>query len=353
MLASVSSVKAQQEYDWKYQFKYSFPRNYNGSLKTISDKKISLVKTVEKKNGKLTKITISEYGKKGQDSIYQEKLANGKVKFKCTFFRQNDGCWIDEKYNSKNQIILKKAYSYDTINHVSTDVIYKKNRLKLKTVHNYLVLINKDSKKEWNTSKLELFKGNNQSPFRSWIYSYYPDGSKKSSVIYNSKGKIKYVWNYDCKPEGELVKKHKDTTLVCKQTEYDADGNKVLTERKFDAKGKPTKEVTRYTKDDKLISCEYYNSDDVLTGKWVYDKKTGFVSGFIGYNKGKENYKWEKIYNENGVVTVESTYRNGIKSEEKLYEYSDSDLIKSHKSISYKKNGKTDEKLTEYEYSYY
>ena len=124
--------------------------------------------------------------------------------------------------------------------------------------------------------------------------------------MYNSKGKVKYVWSYECNDQGKLLPPEgKDTTLICRWDEYDNDGFLYKVERKVDEKGQMIKRVQKYTPDTLLVETAAYNINDVPL--FIYRYLPG---GFphlhtetIYYRKGKKrsHYKWE--YNDEGLKT--------------------------------------------------
>lgn len=209
-------------------------------------------------NKKIPKAGISGYVEtiKKDDKEYvsaKSNCDNGGNTLSYVYFRKNgnpvaqyaysynaDTNIISQTYKRKKDQETKKInLSYDEFKNTTCEEYYKKSTLKAKTIFKY------DSAKIF-----ECFSYKNSKPgfHRKWIYSYYPDKSRKSSTLYNAKGKIIHTWNYECKPEGELQSKHKDTTDVCKKVKTDSSGNKIITERKFDEKGKVIRVVYAYDK---------------------------------------------------------------------------------------------------------
>lgn len=111
---------------------------------------------------------------------------------------------------------------------------------------------------------------NQTEPLHVLEYAYWEDGSKKTTT-YRKKGKVKYVWNFDCKPEGELLGvKKKDESMICILEELDVDGNRVVWKREFDEKGNLIKTKTVYGSDSLALSRMIYDSDDRL----IYEYQT-------------------------------------------------------------------------------
>lgn len=213
--------------------------------------------------------------------------------------------------------------------------------------------MNKDNKKAWNLLKSEYYKNGGAKLCKRWEYSYYPDNTKKTSTLYNAKGKAKYVWNYDCKPEGELVQQHKDTTLVCKKDELDAMGNKVVTERKFNEKGEPTKVVCVYSKEDKLLSNDVYDKNNILRSHILYGKDWNWLE-YISYDKeGVEEYKQLYKYDDKGNKTEYAYYKKQALKHTNIYSYNEKGLVVKAITTILKKNNEKSEVVTEYAYMYY
>lgn len=189
--------------------------------------------------------------------------------------------------NGKGEEILKEVYTYNNDTLLTEELEYKKGELFSKILYKY------DSSR---VTESEYYKKNMDKPMEKWIYEYYPNHSKKSSTLFKY-GKIKYVWNYECKEEGELIKKHKDTTIVCEKTAFDKDSNKTVTSRQFNQRGKPYKNVYVYNKANKLIESRHYNHKDILRNSLVQNPDNSSNIWYYYDSHGKERLRHEKIYN--------------------------------------------------------
>jgi hypothetical protein len=154
----------------------------------------------------------------------------------------------------------------------------------------------------------EIYKKSKTVPTHSLTYSYYEGGSKKSTT-YKVKGNVKYVWNYDCKSEGELINiKNKHKSTICIKEEINKDGNRVVWERTFNDKGGLTKIQKVYSSDSTIISRKVFNTNDRLVSETSYSKhnKGGkqFLGSYSAYygNKGGIERTAEHLANENGQL---------------------------------------------------
>ncbi len=282
------------------------------------------------------------YDKKGNCITYMNSKNNGKLKNNLAYqYAANYMVLSTIFMDSKGKEVKIISNKYDDRGNRIEEILIKKGKQKAKTISKF------DS-----TRVLESYYYKNGKPDfkRKWVYTYYPDKSKKSSVIYNANGKIIYTWNYECKPEGELISKHKDTTLVCEKEEIDTSGNKVIITRKFNEKGKPYKIVYTYNKDDKLIQIATYHDNDLLSYKYKYRKETGDIEEFAYYNhKGKETYRNINNYDENNNVTGSKSYRKRKLISSTENQYNASNFLASMK---YFEKGKLKNSYM-YEYTYF
>ncbi|MEZ4924247.1 MAG: hypothetical protein R2780_13830 [Crocinitomicaceae bacterium] len=148
----------------------------------------------------------------------------------------------------------------------------------------------------------QLFTKNTDNPTYVLSYTYYENGDKKS-IRYQEKGKEKYVWNYECKPEGELVgSEKKDQSTICIQEEYDENGNRVIWNRELNDKGILVKTQTILDKDSIVISRRMYNNSDVLTSEYIrYENGSGVTKTFD--KKGNVVTTRTSDYNDEGMLT--------------------------------------------------
>lgn len=222
-----------------------------------------------------------------------------------SIFTYNDSNKVVSKIykNKKGEVKNKITCTYDKLGHIAEMTLFVKGKEKSRTVTTY------DSSRYL---ECYYFKNGNKEFSRKWVYTYYPDKSKKSSVIYDADGKVLYTWNYECKAEGQLASKHKDTTAICKNEEIDKDNNKIITSRRFNEKGKPYKIVYVTNKEDKMLKYETYNENGTLSTAYKYNPVNSNFSEIVYYNsKGKETYKIVYVWDENNNQTGYSSFKKG------------------------------------------
>jgi len=194
------------------------------------------------------------------------------------------------KYDDKGRLIERESYNY------------KGEYNGIKMTYNLFDKI----------SLQEIFEKDKSKPTKSLEHTFY-DGGEKKSTIYKEKGVIKYVWNYDCKPEGELLNvKHKDLSTICIKEEIDPNGNRIVWNREFNQKGELTKTKTTFKSDSIWVRMDTYNQAGKLIkesfkteqgSKTInYDKKGNVYSAFEFIYNGhkqmiKQAYKWKNTWN--------------------------------------------------------
>ncbi len=186
-------------------------------------------------------------------------------------------------------------------------------------------------KKTYNTDQKltlqEIFEKDKKTPVKKLAHTYYENGQKKTTT-YTEKGKIKYVWNFDCKDEGELLNvKNKNKSTICLKEEIDADGNRVLWERIFNEKGNLTKRKSVFSPDSTLIQVQTFNEDDRLLYEY-FTKENGGKKN-IGYNKsGQIASETETFINPDKQI-IKSTKKAKKWGYTKLYHYTDQMKVSS------------------------
>ncbi|MEI7597426.1 MAG: hypothetical protein WCK02_16880 [Bacteroidota bacterium] len=347
------NINAQEEYSWNIVNGFYFPQQYEYSNnKNIKNNKVKSIEQTEKKKGELKAKKLYTFNSAGKNDSYTDLNKKGKVNYKYLIDNSKDD-YAYSYVNSKNKEKRKEIGKFDSVKNHREVLYYKNSKLKNKVTRDFYNYLNKDNKQSWNILKSEFYKKGGAVLCKRWEYAYYPDNSKKTSTLYNAKGKIKYVWNYDCKSEGELVQQHKDTTLVCKKDEFDEKGNRVVTERKFNEKGEPTKIVTKYSKDNKLLSYDTYNEKNVLITHISYTNDMNWEE-IVHYNtKGVETYRQTNKFDEKGNKIEEAYFSKQKPTKVVSYEYNDKNLIAKSKITKIKKNNKKTESEIEYVYTYY
>ncbi|HNW97119.1 MAG TPA: hypothetical protein PKK00_01750 [Bacteroidales bacterium] len=269
-----------------------------------------------KKNGNLLKQYIYEYSQANKNTSYIVKSKNGKKNLQYNYKYDNNNCVIEEEAFNNGKPEMKITSKFDSLK-ILESCYYKNGSPEFK---------------------------------RKWVYTYYPDKSRKSSIVYNAKEKILYTWNYECKPEGELATKHKDTTAVCRKENYDSEGNKIVTFQKFNEKGKPYKIEYIYNKDNKFIAYTTYYQNNVIHFKGKYNEHTGETMEYAIYDKkGNESYRMVSTFDDKDNITETKTYNKGKQTSSRINEFSPSNFVSSMK---YYRKGKLESSYT-YEYIYF
>ncbi len=188
---------------------------------------------------------------------------------------------------------------------------------------------------------------------RSYDYVYTSNGQLKQTVLKNSKGKVKLVTDYNCDNVGKAVQKLKDTAKICATKSYLPNGNIITTTHGFNYNGKPYKTVEISDSMNQLLKYEFYNglketllyatSYTYASGKLIktevlnmYNPKKPYtritekdLNGRITkdestyqISKSKQTiYKNTFVYDAQGMITKEQSFKNGKLYAETLYSY--------------------------------
>lgn len=304
---------------WGYFSLYGGYSDYNTK---ISKAGVSAFVETINDGKKEYKSAMNTFDKNGNTISFIYYNKKGKPRSQYFYSYDSDTNIISQSFKGRNNKEERKInYSYDQFGNTVGEKYFENEKPKAKTVFMY------DSARI-----LESYYYKNGSPDykRKWVYTYYPDKSKKLSVIYNANGKVKHTWNYECKPEGELQSKHKDTTDVCKKEDTDSLGNRILTVRRFNSKGKMYKVVRVFNKENKLIQYTEYNDKDLLNYSYKYDANSQNMLEVIYYSNGREKYKYQNIYDSNNNFIKTVKYNKGKLAFTSEYEYNSMDLMTTY-----------------------
>ncbi len=309
--------------DWVQIWEYS-----SVSKETREKIKASGVKSEEayrttKKGEILTQATT--FDEEGRITSANKKHWN-KNKYRKHTYKYNDEGLISkiEKTDYKGNAYLVTEYKYNKDQHRTLFVqstMKKGETKKIESGYNGDQLI-------WRKSYL---KGNT-TPQQNWTYEYYEDNSRKETK-YFKKGKLKYTYHYDCKPEGEIQEtKHKDTSVICIREELDPDGNTVKYMQTTNDKNEVVTNRNVYTPEGKLIAGSSKGKDGSMRYWWekknnvhhykYYRKGKLYYENFTTYDDNNNRLKYEYIshkkpkwnrktvyeYDSNGLLTKESNY---------------------------------------------
>jgi len=304
MLAYVGM--SQSEYNNQYHYK-TYDR-FSISKKTLKNKGINKITTQNYKGEKLVGKSIKNFDKNGNllEVKYQDKKGVTKSSKKYTY---NDSNIVTSIKNYKKGK-LKKSYYYEFDNNHLLATYYQKGDKEKRITNDW----------KYNSDKCMVethhYKKNGKIKF-TWKYDYYDKCKLSKSVLYNSKNKVVQTWTYECKNEGEILKKKKKEIQICK---WDTITNDYLVKvtQYFNEKGKIRKTVSKYTTDSLIIERRFYDQGDHLFYHVTYDKKQSRPLKQITYShKGKELFAWNYKYENGKQVYYNYSKKGKIKSEYK------------------------------------
>ncbi len=193
--------------------------------------------------------------------------------------------------DKKNKEVQKITYSYFAPKKVSKTEFFRKD----KKVREEINTFNLDSTR----SSYVIYKFKNNTPRLNLKYNYdFTEVKQLKQVrMYNHKNKLKYTWNYDCSPKGELVEKN--SSKICKSTSINNKGQMVEVEFFTDDKNKQTKRITTYY---------FYNGKKVSVGMQNYIIKNGKEQLNIDWHiaDSLEPYHNYKLFSKKGELLTES-----------------------------------------------
>ena len=300
-------------------------RDYEGRMSKheIKSLKNAFVKSRKKThyfNGKQS-ITTEFFDREGR-IIRSEKTSDKKTIFTIDYVYNANGRLTETvQINAKGQQ-KKTTYRYN-----KNDQLLERSTINFK--NQYF-----GSKTEYNAEgkviSRKIFEKKRENPKRELRYTYYENGDKKTTTYLVSE-KIKHIWNFDCKPEGELINvKNKDQSTICILEEYEPNGNRVLWERKFNSKGELTKYKTVYSPDSLTLLKERYNSTNrmVFQEQFTYNEAAGLIRSESKYfpKKGEPYVATIKhYYGKKGSKTIYYDKKGKIT---RTYEYQASETGK-------------------------
>lgn len=324
----VSTIVAQSEYPFLREKYYYGIYPYPLTKEKIKNNKIKEVEIIWllRKDHKKKKQSTRKFDSSGNCIEIDDYEKNGKLSSQIKIIRNGEKK-IPNKIilNGEGKELEKHIYVYDTL--LTEESIYRKGKFFSKITYKYDSVYLLES---------VYYKKDENKFNKKWVYEYYPNHQKKSSTLYDKNGKIKYVWNYECKEEGELEGRHSDTTRICKKEEIDKDGNETITYRNFNEKGEIYKEVYVYDRDKRLIGISRYNIKDSIYYKYTYipDKYTSIESNYN--KKGVERIRREYVYDKD-QNTIEESFISKNNKHCWKYEYDEKGLLISTKHYYAKK----------------
>jgi len=275
-------------------------------------------------------MSINRYNENGSISQYGlNSRVNKKYNYSYALKYNENGLASMDISNYKGELHRAKTYERDPSGNVLT-YISKDNSKKafIYKIENEIT--------DGNLNSRSIYKnGKQDSKYQNWIYSYHENGSKALTKFFK-KEKLKYTWNYDCKPEG-IESKTQDTSTICSWNEEDANGNPIKWTKTTNEKGKVIKAKTVVNKgNNELLSYESWDiagtpllSNIRTADKWTYtrynkgevnfqstsniDPKSGRILSNVRTFKRhpKLNSTTDYVYDDNGLILKEISYRNG------------------------------------------
>ncbi|TNE78666.1 MAG: hypothetical protein EP332_13730 [Bacteroidetes bacterium] len=140
-------------------------------------------------------------------------------------------------------------------------------------------------------SKLELTEMSfhkNAKQVKRLEYSYYENGTKKETKVFDKRNKLKQTYSYACGIDESVKKKKNDTSYVCSNTTVLPDGSKQRVTENIDDKGRVSRSVFTYNEKTKYSMIERYNhknqmemsSENLRLGET-------YLNLYMVYRKGK------------------------------------------------------------------
>lgn len=229
---------------------------------------------------------------------------------------------IDSNHYDKASYIRKKdtilsTYEFNADKQITKALFYNK---KHQLFYYYTCLYNEDK-------RLTEVNGYNKKGGQSYKYqyAYYDNGSKKETHYFNKNNKLKKIWTYACEPTGVLASKVSQQNL-CKRRTYNPDSSYFEIYEGTDNKGRTSRRVVKYSKNNLALEISYFN------------------------NKDKEVMRSVRTFNNEGKMLSSQEFKKGKLVATHQYTYGDRGLIASWKEVSAK--GKDKSSYT-YEYGYY
>ena len=259
---------------------------------TESNKKGKLFSvTTYKLNENQKMISTVVTGKSGKEK--SKKLINYKGKH-----------IVSKSFYKNNQLKIKTENTFDGDYKIAYTKLSDKGRILYKRTIEYTdkefkILAHKTSDvpflfRKKTKATIAYKKGGTQQNSR-WSYEYDENGVRTKSTLYNKKNKVKHVWDYTCKSEGEIVQL-KNETQQC-QWEESENGMLVKVTRTTSSNGKIQKSIQKYNSDTNIVESATY-VDDVLINKGTYAGDYAKTLTWEYYLKGKLKHKKEYTYNE-------------------------------------------------------
>ena len=306
---------------------------YRWGLYGSAEANQTIIITGKNKKGKIVSVKTNQFN--DDTLVILDKYVDGKGKEKSNRLSIFDGRHLTAreiykkgklKYKTKNTFDDRYKTSYTKFDAKGSIIEKNENTF---TEKEYVTFTMNKKSPVYKGKKLKsttTYKKGGEKQRNKFIYEYNDEGKQTLTTFYNAKNDVKYVWDYSCKDEGELLAS-KNETNFCKWQE-DADGMLIIVTRKTSPKGKIEKTVKKYDADTNKVASETY-IDDVLTQKVVYDKVYSKPLIWENYKKGVLRNKYLYVYAEDGKVLNTKSYYKDMEhvSFEEKYTYEKEQLI--------------------------
>ncbi|MFH0893760.1 MAG: hypothetical protein V2A54_04930 [Bacteroidota bacterium] len=272
--------------------------------------------------------------------------------------RKNEQWRSTFNYNASGQPC--EYFNYDKKNkntsHVVIDWYDQKNiREYTKTygrkMNHYMHYVSEFNAQGKEINKKE-FKKDGKTINRRWEYTYDESGKRRSTSLFDKKGKLIHDWKYDCSLEGKMTGQ-KDSSRICVKDEVDGKGLRVKTFIYYEKK-KILKTICKYDKDDRIVEYISQGKKGKPNSRSLSEYTTdGKLKKYTYYRKSKELAKnmYEYEYDSNGDMISYKSWKKGKKRFYYQYSYEKPQLVKERKKLSTKDN--SEKSVTKYTYEYY
>jgi hypothetical protein len=250
------------------------------------------------------------YDGNGRMVEYKQHRKSGKLRYHSSYAYNEKGKMTENiEYLPNGKALYKNTTQYDSEGNVMEQFQY----LRGETTPWWHAIATYDDKN--NITTLKFLMKNDKKLYRRYEYSYYPDGSKKQTVEFNRKEKVKHTWNYDCNPTGTLeASAFKDSSKICIRYETDKDGNPIRIKEQNVKQGSIVRIVTKYDKSDhEIFSASYDASDGMkkhVDTKFDANGNCTEVDVYKPYSN-ETKYKYVYQYDSTGNLAEEFSYKNG------------------------------------------
>jgi hypothetical protein len=309
------------------------------------DLKLKEYKTVTPINkGKDQATTIYSYNEQGRLSQIKRFDENNELRYLTTLKYTRDSLLSEYIGIDKKKRETKYLYKYDENGRFISNQQVKHGTVKGELICTY-------NAKGKVTSRLHKY--GRKLKYSSETKNYYNanDDLVKTESYY--KGKLKNVYNYDCKPEGEKeveLDKKVTSSDICEWTEESRDGSYKVYFRTTNEK-RMYLNINKYNKDSVLIESNRFLNDSILVNHSLNFENT---RSYSNYNKkGKLLHFNSSTSNEKGdlILSTRVSYWGSRKAYTNMTEnkYDEQGLISETTLI----NGKNKPRSIKYYYTFY